>query len=108
MAGDLSYAHEKFASGVRILATHPGAIRERLAEAYQHQVLAGTSLMDGTGLPFPDDLAERVRDLAERMAGDGGPIGTTLDAMPDREVVELAGEVCDLNDLIGRTLQQGG
>ena len=103
VSGDLGYANEKFAVGVRILATGSGRIRERLLDAYRGQIIQANQGPSGASLKepqVPDDLATDIAALHERMTRSAnagqGTVEATVNAMTDEEARETADWICSL------------
>jgi len=98
MSGDLAYAHEKFCTGVRMLATEPGRVSERLWDAWVSEVHFGARLVKGLEPPFPNELVEEASKLEDRMNR------RSKDSMSEDEAREIACEIYDLWARIARAL----
>jgi hypothetical protein len=96
MPGDFNYAHEKFATAVRILALNRGELRDRVLDAYRSSAASAWPPQEGLGDPVPDDVLQQIATLHERMTvieGPEGSIAASIAAMSNDEVRQAAEEI---------------
>ena len=94
--------HERLLLAVGALATEPGRIRERLANAYAF-------LMPLEAKDWPDQLQGEFSVLKERMAhllGPEGDIAALAEALSEDEAVEIAEHILFL-DYVHRDWLEG-
>lgn len=93
---DLSYAHEKLATGVSMLAIGSGRIHQRLIDAFTRAVMHAP--MEGE----PAELSAKIRDLHEDMTcepavADEGTIIATVRTMTEDQACEMARRIVELD-----------
>lgn len=87
---DVQYCHEKFAAAVRVLAKHPGAIRERVGVALLEAARAPLDPLTGQSRELYEVLSNQwLAAAAEHPDGRGG-IAHYVDSRSDDELVEDA------------------
>lgn len=105
MPADLSYAHEKYATAVRIMALGEGNLRERLLDAYLSQASRAHPPRGGLGRAISADVQQRIDDFHARMTAvpathGEGTIMATITSLPDAEVRGAAEELLAIADEI--------
>jgi hypothetical protein len=92
------YLHEKFHTGLTILAEGHDRIKERLYNAYISQLNRGEAREND----LPDDLRVKIDAFHARMTANNDPTGefgdirATVDAMTEDEAVDMAREVVQI------------
>jgi hypothetical protein len=103
MESSLIDAVDKFATGCRVLAIHPGRPHQRLLDAYRSQVMHAHP----PASEIPVDIAERIEDLHARLTsapdqGDG-TIAASVWAMSDDEARECTAQIWSINYALHRS-----
>jgi hypothetical protein len=92
----MATAYEAYARAVRILATDPGRIQERLKRAY---VKASSAPLDDPREDVGDHAREAIRLLhavMTRVPGPEGTVAATVDAMTEDEAREAAERILSI------------
>jgi hypothetical protein len=89
VAASRSYTIGQFSAGCYMLATGPGAIRERLVAAYRSEVASAHP----PGKDIPTGLALRISQLHEKLTAIDGSIAASVEHLSDEDALWCAQEI---------------
>ena len=106
MGSDRNYTLEKYRTAVYTLAGR-GPLRDRLIDAYASSATRAYPPKSGMGPPVDSELLDQIQNLHMRLnavdaVGDEGTISSTINAMTDEELDQVAEEIVSITFQLAR------
>lgn len=95
--GSAGYSWEKCFTGVSILASGSGSLRERLRDAWFSSFIR----LMGHPIPWPE-IREKLEDIGERLMPEISEAPDAVPTMQNHELRKIASEIVDLYDSVCR------